>query len=147
MSSVRRLIVAFGFGIGFWVLASFAGAMLDPAHAEPWTTSLMWSLLVSTLVAPAFLVAYHHGRREPGRREARGWSRGPRRADAGRKTDPGEATSFIEETPSVAEEVPSEQRTALWPEPQDPETRPADGHEDAGDWPQVREDVGAKRAA
>ena len=147
MSSVRRLIVAFGFGIGFWVLASFAGAMLDPAHAEPWTTSLMWSLLVSTLVAPAFLMAYHHDRREPGRREARGRNRGSRRADAGRKTGPGETTPFIEETPSVAEEAPSGQQTAPWPEPQDQETWSADGHEDTEDWPQVREDVAPKRAA
>lgn len=115
MSSVRRLIVALGSGVGFWVLASFAGTMLDPARAEPWTTSLMWSLLVSTLVVPALLMAYRHDRREPGRREARGRSRGPRRADAGRKTDPGETTPFIEETPSVAEEAPSEQQTAPWP--------------------------------
>lgn len=84
MSSVRRLVVALGSGVGFWVLATFAGAMLDPARAEPWITSLMWSLLVSTLVAPALLTAYHHDLREPGRREARGRSRRARRR--GRRT-------------------------------------------------------------
>ncbi len=148
MSSVRRLIVAFGFGIGFWVLASFAGSMLDPAHAEPWTTSLMWSLLVSALVIPTFLMAYHHARRDPVRQGARGRGRGPRRADAGRRrTDTDETTPFIEETPSVGQETPSERQTASWPEPQDHETRSSEGHEDTEGWPQVREDVGPKRAA
>lgn len=124
MSPVRHLIVAFGFGIGFWVLASFTGAMLDPAHAEPWTTSLMWSLLASTLVAPAFLMAYHHAR-----------------------TDTAETTPFIKETPSVGEGAPSERQTASWPEPQAHKTRSSEGHEDTEDWPQMREDVGPMQAA
>lgn len=41
--------------IVLWVLASFGGAMFDPARAEFWTQSLMGSLVAAVLVGPLFL--------------------------------------------------------------------------------------------
>jgi hypothetical protein len=123
MSPVRRLIVALSFGLGFWVLASFAGTMLDPAHAEPWTTSLMWSLLVSALVSPALLMAYHHTGRPQG-----AVSRGGHAADA---------TPFVEETPSIEATAGAENQTTLWPEPQDG----PDASDRSEEWPWTREDA------
>ena len=123
MSPVRRLIVALSSGIGFWVLASFAGTMLDPAHAEPWTTSLMWSLLASALVSPALLMAYHHTTRE--------------RTAVPHGADAGDATPFVETTPSVGATPGAENQTTLWPEPQ---ARP-DASDRSEEWPWVREDA------
>lgn len=128
MSPVRRLIIALSFGIGFWVLASFAGTMLDPAHAEPWTTSLMWSLLASALVSPALLMAYHHTRR---------------RTVASREVDTGDVTPFIQETPSIEAEPHAEEPTSLWPEPQDRADASASGRSE--DWPWTREDAVRER--
>jgi hypothetical protein len=131
MSSTRHLIVSLGFGIGFWVLASFTGAMLDPMRAEPWTTSLMFSLLASAVIAPALLMAYHSARQESAHAQS---------------TAAGEAKPFVEEEAAG-------QMTTLWPEPQSQEEQPAreysavGGHEDAEEWPQTREDVGQRVAA
>jgi hypothetical protein len=146
MSSVRHLVVAFGFGVSFWVLASFTGAMLDPARAEPWTTSLMWSLLASVLIAPALLMAYHHARKESPRRE-----KAPEPALSSRGVKADEAPAFAQETPSLQEppaleEGPAaQQQTSLWPEPEDHETPSAS--EEHRDWPQVREDTEQTAAA
>ena len=133
MSSVRHLVVSLSYGIGFWVLASFTGAMLDPARAEPWTTSLMWSLLAAALIAPALLMAYHHARSSKAR--AQKASRG---ADAGAPKSFIDEPPSIEETPSSADE-PATQPATLWPEPERQETRPAS--EASEEWPAVREDA------
>ncbi len=58
MQTAQRILVVLGVLIGFWVLASVAGAFLDPAHPEFWSTSLMWSMLSSLLVAPALVMIY-----------------------------------------------------------------------------------------
>ncbi len=152
MSSVRSssagaLIVSLGFGTGFWVLASFAGTMLDPAHAEPWTTSLIGALLASALIAPALLMAYHHARQ----RAAASHRAAGSHEVASHKGDLGDATPFVDETPSIdktqsiagEKPAPSHQST-LWPEPQRQETSPAS--EDPG-WPHSPESAPQKRAA
>jgi hypothetical protein len=131
MSSPRDLIISLGFGTGFWVLASFTGAMLDPMRAEPWTTSLMFSLLASAVIAPALLMAYHSAR------QASAHAQGAAAA---------EAKPFVEEEAAG-------QMTTLWPEPQSQEERPtrehsaAGGHEGSEEWPHTREDVGQMVAA
>lgn len=146
MSSTRDLVVSLGFGIGFWVLASFAGAMLDPTHAEPWTTSLMWSLLASAVIAPALLMAYHNARRKSTRRQS-----ADRRKISSQGKATGEAKPFIETAPSAAETLAAEEASAgsrqatLWPEPQSRETGP--GSEEAGEWPYIRDDRGQTVAA
>lgn len=43
--------------VALWVLASFGGAMFDPARADFWTQSLMGSLVAALLVGPLFLFA------------------------------------------------------------------------------------------
>jgi hypothetical protein len=137
MSSTRHLIVSLGFGTGFWVLASFTGAMLDPMRAEPWTMSLMWSLLASAAIAPALLMAYHSARQASARQQ---------------RAATGEAKPFVEKE-FVEEEAAAEQMTTLWPDPQTREEQPtrehlaAGGHEDSEEWPQTREDVDQMVAA
>jgi len=141
-SSIRALIVSLSFGIGFWVLASFTGTMLDPAHAEPWTTSLMGSLLASALIAPALLMAYHHARHSAVASHGAASSHGD---------DLGDATPFIDESQSIAEEKPAaSHQPTLWPEPQRQETSPTQEtspvSEDPG-WPHAPENAPQKRAA
>jgi len=63
MLQARRLIFALSVGISIWVLGSFAGTMVDPAHSGFWTASLMWALLTSLLLSPALLVAADAGAR------------------------------------------------------------------------------------
>jgi len=58
MQAARRLIAAFSCVIAVWVFTSVAGALLDPAHAMFWSTSLMWSLLSTLLVAPALVIMF-----------------------------------------------------------------------------------------
>jgi hypothetical protein len=58
MQTARRLIVALSSAIVLWVFTSVAGALLDPAHAALWSSSLMWSLLSTLLVAPALVMVF-----------------------------------------------------------------------------------------
>lgn len=37
------------------MLGSFLGVMLDPAHKNLWTQSLMWAMLSSVILAPVFV--------------------------------------------------------------------------------------------
>lgn len=59
MKNVRRLIYLFSSIIGLWVFVSFAGAMVNAANADFWTTSLMWALLCCLLVMPALVMVNH----------------------------------------------------------------------------------------
>jgi hypothetical protein len=111
--------------------------MLDPMRAEPWTTSLMFSLLASAVIAPALFTAYHSARRTSAR---------PQGATTG------EAKPFVENE-FVGEEAAVGQMTTLWPEPQSQEERlthehsAAEGHEGSEEWPQARDDIGQMVAA
>ncbi|MEF8939095.1 MAG: hypothetical protein V5A22_04555 [Salinivenus sp.] len=58
MQTARRLIVALSCTIVLWVFTSVAGALLDPTHAAFWSSSLMWSLLSTLLVAPALVMVF-----------------------------------------------------------------------------------------
>ena len=141
MSSARSLVASLSYGIGFWVLASFAGTMLDPARAEPWTTSLMWALLAAALIAPALLVAYHHARNKHAHNNE-ATRKAPSLASS-RNASAAGPKPFIEETPSIANEDESSRRQGtLWPEPESKETQPA-----SESWPYVREDVRPQAAA
>lgn len=60
MLYTRRLIFALSTALGVWVLASFAGTMLDPARSAFWTSSLIWSLLTSLLMSPSLIVVAHY---------------------------------------------------------------------------------------
>lgn len=59
MKIIRLIILGLSFVMGTWVIASFAGVMVNAGDADFWTTSLMWSLLASVLVMPALVVAHH----------------------------------------------------------------------------------------
>jgi hypothetical protein len=58
MQSARRLIVALSCTIVLWVFTSVAGALLDPAHAAFWSSSLMWSFLSTLVVAPVLVMIF-----------------------------------------------------------------------------------------
>jgi len=58
MQTVRRLIIVFSCLICLWVFVSVGGLFLDPGRVEFWSSSLMWSLLSSLLVAPALVMAF-----------------------------------------------------------------------------------------
>jgi hypothetical protein len=53
---MKRLLSSLAIAVGAWVLVSFGGAMIDPAHAGLWTQSLMASLLTSLVLAPLLFV-------------------------------------------------------------------------------------------
>lgn len=113
MLQARRLIFALSVGISIWVLGSFAGTMVDPAHSGFWTSSLMWSLLTSLLLSPALLVAAHHVRQD-GASGARG----------------AQGSSFTEESPRI------------WPEPEEPpQDEPVPDESSREGWPWNREEV------
>lgn len=59
MTVPRLFIVALSSLMGLWVFGSFAGVMFGLDNAGFWTTSLMWSLLVSALVMPVLVVLHH----------------------------------------------------------------------------------------
>lgn len=67
MRAIRRLIVFLSSAVALWVLASFAGAMFNPANAAFWTDSLMWSLLAGLSTAPALLIIHHASASNAGR--------------------------------------------------------------------------------
>lgn len=134
MLYARRLIFALSTALGVWVLASFAGTMLDPAHSALWTSSLMWSLLTSLLLSPALLVVAHYvsqaSRSDWDRRAAR-WEVGAQGQAAGRSgDDPKDEERSATESPGAG------------PEPRGQEgewTPPEDVFRD--EWPWTREDV------
>lgn len=53
---MKRILNYAAIAVGLWVLASFAGTMIDKANGELWTQSLMVSLIASLLVLPAALI-------------------------------------------------------------------------------------------
>jgi len=53
---MKRILNYASIAVGLWVLASFAGTMIDKANGELWTQSLMVSLIASLLVLPAALI-------------------------------------------------------------------------------------------
>jgi hypothetical protein len=96
MQVARRLIVAFSCVITVWVFASVAGALLDPAHAAFWSSSLMWSFLSTLLVAPALVIMFDRTwqrRRTPPSASA---SEASSRRAAERRSRPETAQPFIE---------------------------------------------------
>lgn len=132
MLHARRLIFALSTALAVWVLASFTGTMLDPAHPAFWTSSLMWSLLTSLLLSPTLLVLAHYVRQastpERGTRNARRDSSG---TEARRPADDFHGKG------DVGDEAPR-----IWPDPQDSEGEEV-RREDAfwDEWPWNREDV------
>lgn len=52
---MKRLFQLLAILVGLWVLGSFLGVMFDPARANMWTQSLMWSMLSSVILAPVFI--------------------------------------------------------------------------------------------
>jgi hypothetical protein len=104
---MKRFLLYLTFGVGAWVLASFGGAMLDPARAEFWTQSLMASLIASLVLAP--FVFFLRRRQQP--------ASTPRKEvdTASSETSPSPAAaSFEEEEPFVSEEA--DRMDTLWPE-------------------------------
>lgn len=67
MHITRRILTVLIYLVGLWALTSVAGAFLDPAHAEFWSASLMWSFLSSLLVAPALVMIYDASTGAPNR--------------------------------------------------------------------------------
>jgi hypothetical protein len=141
MPYARRLIFVLSTALGGWVLASFAGAMLDPTRSAFWTSSLMWSLLTSLLLSPALLVVAHYVRQtaasDRNRRAARGRAES-RKGDAGRVLrGPGATEAGGAETAGATDEPPR-----IWPEPQDEkQNRPSPEEVPPDEWPWNREDV------
>jgi hypothetical protein len=113
MLQARRLIFALSVGISIWVLGSFAGTMVDPAHSGFWTASLMWALLTSLLLSPALLVAAHHVSRDD-----------PSGTGGG-----GRGSSFTDEPPQI------------WPEPEEPPEEPVQDEPSREGWPWNRDEV------
>ena len=52
---MKRLFLTLAVLVIVWVLVSFLGVMFDPARAEIWTRSLMWSMLSTVILAPVFI--------------------------------------------------------------------------------------------
>ena len=134
MLYARRLIFALSTALGVWVLASFAGTMLDTAHSAFWTSSLMWSLLTSLLFSPALLVVAHYvsqaSRSDRDRRAAR-WEAGTQGQAARRSVDdPEEEDRSATGSPHLGPEPPDQE--GEW-------TPPEDVSRD--EWPWTREDV------
>lgn len=98
MKIVRKLIVVLGFLMGAWVVASFAGVMINAGNPGFWTTSLMWSLLASVVVMPGLVVA-HHANKSAERRAAK------KRME--------QAKPPAEEQPAFVDE--GERQRAVWP--------------------------------
>jgi hypothetical protein len=118
MQTARRLIVALSSAIVLWVFASAAGALLDPAHAAFWSSSLMWSFLSTLLVAPALVMIFDPSlaRRDeaarPRRAAAQASGAVPEDASASRR-DPARFASdrrqsFVEDAAGAAYPVPDE---------------------------------------
>jgi len=96
MQAARRLIVAFSCVIAVWVLTSVVGALLDPAHAAFWSTSLMWSFLSTLLVAPALVIMFDGTSQRRRRPQPSVPEASSRRTDA-RPSRPEATQPFIEE--------------------------------------------------
>jgi len=94
MQAVRRLIVAFSCAITGWVFTSVAGALLDPAHAAFWSTSLMWSFLSTLLVAPALVIMFDGTTQ---RRPQASVSEAPSRRTDDRRSAPEATQPFVED--------------------------------------------------
>jgi hypothetical protein len=122
MQTARRLVAALSCTIVLWVFTSAAGALLDPAHAAFWSSSLMWSLLSTLLVAPALVIVFDTSlvrRTETPRRVAA--AQEPMSAAEGRSAPQGEAgrptsdrrpsasqRSFVENAAGAAHPTPEE---------------------------------------
>jgi hypothetical protein len=123
MQTARRLVAALSCTIVLWVFTSVAGALLDPAHAAFWSSSLMWSLLSTLLVAPALVIVFDTSlvrRTETPRRVAA--AQEPMSAAEGRSAPQGEAgrptldrrrpsasqRSFVENAAGAAHPTPEE---------------------------------------
>jgi hypothetical protein len=52
---MKRFLTYLSPVVAVWAFVSFVGVMLDPARANVWTQSLMWSLISSALLAPFFI--------------------------------------------------------------------------------------------
>lgn len=117
MQTARRLIVALSYAIVLWVFASAAGALLDPAHAAFWSSSLMWSFLSTLLVAPALVMIFDpslaHGNEATGPRRtaAQASEAAPGSASASRRPArfaSDRQQSFVEDAAGAAYPVPDE---------------------------------------
>jgi hypothetical protein len=134
MLYARRLIFALSTALGVWVLVSFAGTMVGPAHSAFWTSSLMWSLLTSLLLSPALLVVAHY----VSQASRSDWARRAARREAGpHGQEPSRSGNDLEDEERSGTESPH-----IWPEPPDREeewTPPDDASRE--EWPWTREDV------
>lgn len=122
MQTARRLVAALSCTIVLWVFTSVAGALLDLAHAAFWSSSLMWSLLSTLLVAPALVMVFDTSlvrRTETPRRVAA--AQEPMSAAEGRPAPQGETSpasdrrrpsasqrSFVENAAGAAYPTPEE---------------------------------------
>lgn len=102
MNSVRRLIFYLASAVGAWLLLSFAGAMVDSGNAAFWSSSLMWALLSSLVLAPVLLMVndVFSGSDE-----------------AESTAPPSPSTEVDEQEPPFVEDEPGE-LNKLWPEPE-----------------------------
>jgi hypothetical protein len=115
MQTARRLIVALSSAIVLWVFASAAGALLDPAHAAFWSSSLMWSFLSTLLVAPALVMIFDPSlaRRDEAARPRRAAAQAPPENVSASRRDPARFASdrrqsFVEDAAGAAYPVPDE---------------------------------------
>lgn len=51
---MKRILTTLATALGLWMLVSFTGVIADGARPEFWTTSLMWSILASIVIAPFY---------------------------------------------------------------------------------------------
>jgi len=51
---MKRILTTLATALGLWMLISFTGVIADGARPEFWTTSLMWSILASIVIAPFY---------------------------------------------------------------------------------------------
>jgi hypothetical protein len=132
MLYARRLIFALSTALGVWVLASFAGTMLDPAHSAFWTSSLTWSLLTSLLFSPALLVVAHYVSRASRSGRDRRAARWKAQGQAAERSvdDPEDENRSVTGSPHVGPEPPDQK--GEW-------TPPDDVFRD--EWPWTREDA------
>ena len=104
MKNVRRLILYVASAVGIWLLVSFGGAMVDSGNAAFWSTSLMWALLTSLIIAPALLMANDV------------FTRSKRRTARPSASSQGNKKPFVEDD--------SDEVRTLWPEPEQKEEWP-----------------------
>ena len=70
MKTIRRIILAAATGLALWIAAGFITVLSGLPPVPFWTTSLLWSLVVSLLGGPLLMILYHITKVAEGRRRA-----------------------------------------------------------------------------